>query len=174
MTIKNIVICFTLLIFTTLSFSTQAQQLLHNSYQYIKDESVKYNSEVLAIYYQETPISLTVAKSNDLIDYVQIFTFNNLKCISETHCYPSDLFGGKLIMLTALYGDAAETKYGNNTMYVWMKDGMRITLTLNYTTMHKKNITQINYAYDSDTDFIVDVSQKSQSAFVKAVVLKTE
>lgn len=151
-----------------------SQHLLHNSYQYIKDESVKYNSEVLAIYYQETPISLTVAKSNDLIDYVKIFTFNNLNCISETQCYPSDLFGGKLIMLTALYGDAAETKYGNNTMYVWRNDGMRITLTLNYTTMHKKNITQINYAYDSDTDFIVNVSQKSQSAFTRSVVLKTE
>jgi len=160
-----------LVLFATVSYS---QQQLHNSYQYIQDESVKYNSEVLAIFYQETPISLTVAKTNDLIDYVQIFTFNDLKCISETHCYPSDLFGGKLILLTALYGDAADTKYGNNTMYVWRKDGMRITLTLNYTTMHKKNITQVNYAYDSDTDFIVDVSQKSQSAFTRSVVLKTE
>lgn len=158
----------------SLSISAYSQQQLHKSYQFIKDESAKYNSEVLALYYLETPMSLTVAKSNDLIDYVQTFLFNNQICISETHCYPSDLLSAKLIYMSALNGEPMETKYGNNTMYVWRKDGMRITLTLNYTTMHKKNITQINYAYDSDMEYIIDVTQKSQSAFTKSEMLKTE
>lgn len=157
-----------------ISINCYSQQLLHNSYQFIKDESVKYNSVVLAIYYQETPITLTVAKSNDLIDYVKLFSFNDLKCISETHCYPSDLFNSKLIYLSALNGEPNETKNGDNTMYVWRKDGIKITLSLNYTTMHKKIITQINYAYESDIDYVVDVAQKSQSPFIKYEMLKTE
>lgn len=163
-----------ILFLMSLSITAYSQEQLHNSYQFIKDESVEHNSEVLAIYYQQMPISLTVAKSNDLIDYLQTFTFRNLKCISETHCYPSDLLSTKLILLSVLNGEPMETKYGDNTMYVWLKDGIRTTLTLNFTTMHNKYITQVNYAYDSDMDMIVDAAQKSQSPNIKSVMLKTE
>lgn len=163
-----------LLVLNGICYSAQSQQLLTLSYQNVKEECIKYNSQVSAIYYKETPIVLMVAKSNDLIEYVQTYMFSNQKCISETQCFPASLFDKKYIYLTALYGEPGETMFGNNKMYVWEKDGMRITLTLNYTTMHKKNVTQINYAKDSDIDAIVDVSQKSQTPFTKSVILKSE
>jgi hypothetical protein len=161
-------------ILTFVCFAAQSQQLLSKSYQNIKEESVKYNSQVSAIYYQETPIVLMVAKSNDMLEYLQTYMFSNQQCISETQSYPSSLLESKYIYLTALYGEPKEKMHGDNKMYYWRVDGMRITLNLIYTSTHKKEVTQINYARDRDIDAIVDVTQKSQTPFTKLVILKSE
>lgn len=166
-----------LLIISILTFvccTGQSQQLLNKSYQSIKDESIKYNSQVTAIYYQETPIVLMVAKSNDMLEYLQTYMFSNQLCISETQCYPSSLLESKYTYLTALYGEPKEKMHGDNKMYYWRINGMRITLNLIYTSTHKKEVTQINYARDSDIDAIVDVTQKSQTPYTRLVVLKNE
>lgn len=163
-----------LLVLVGICYSAQSQQLLSKSYQYIKDESIKYNSQVSAIYHQETPIVLMVAKSNDLLEYMQTYMFSNQLCITEIQCYPSSLFSNKYTYLTAMYGEPHEKMHGNNKMYFWRIDGMRITLTLIYTTTHKKVVTQINYAKDSDIDAIVDISQKSQTPFTRLEILKSE
>lgn len=170
---SNKIICIMLLAHT-ICMTAYSQQLLSKSYQNIKDESIKYNSQVSAIYYQETPIALMVAKSNDLLEYLQTFMFSNQQCISETQCYPSSLLESKYIYLTALYGEPKEKMHGDNKMYYWREDGMRITLNLIYTSTHKKEVTQIIYAKDSDIDAIVDLTQKSQTPFTKLVILKSE
>ena len=153
---------------------SRAQSLLGQGYLKIKTDCVNYNSQVSAIYYQETPIVLMVAKSNDMLEYLQTYMFSNQQCISETQCYPSSLLESKYIYLTALYGEPKEKMHGDNKMYYWRINGMRITLNLIYSSTHKKEVTQINYAKDSDIDAIVDVSQKSQTPFTKLVILKSE
>lgn len=158
----------------TICMTAYSQQLLSRSYQSIKDESIKYNSQVSAIYYKEKPIVLMVAKSNDMLEYLQTYMFSNQQCISETQCYPSSLLESKYIYLTALYGGPKEKMHGNNKMYYWRINGMRITLNLIYTSTHKKEVTQINYARDSDMDAVVDVTQKSQTPYNRIVVLKNE
>jgi hypothetical protein len=168
---KNLLI---ISIVTLVCFTAQSQQLIGKSYQKIKDESIKYNSQVSAIYYQETPIVLMVSKNNDMLEYLQTFMFSNQQCISETQCYPSSLLESKYIYLTALYGEPKEKMHGDNKMYYWRVDGKRITLNLIYSSTHKKEVTQINYARDSDIDAIVDVTQKSQTPFTKLVNLKSE
>lgn len=164
----------TLIVLALISIDCYSQQLLSKSYQEIKTECLNYNSQVSAIYYKESPVVLLVAKNKDLTEYMQTYMFSDQRCVSETQCYPASLFEKKRIYLTALYGEPGETMYGNNKMYVWRTNGMRITLTMNDTTTPKTTVAQINYAKDSDIEAIVDVSQKIQTPFTKSVTLKSE
>lgn len=149
-------------------FSSFAQQILGTSFQSVRDDCMKYNNIVSAMYYKETPMMLIMSRTKETYDYTKSFMFENEKCVSETYFYPPDHFEKKYNTLTVLYGEPTK----NLDVYSFIEEGLQITLTVVYNQMFKKELLQINYSYITDLNIIASLNTKAQSPYVHMIKLK--
>lgn len=145
------------------------QQLLGESFNSIKDEAKKYNEEIAALYYKETPVSLIISRNRKTADYAKYYMFFDQKCVSETYFYPTTQYDNKLKYLKSIYGEPTF----QSSVYNWTSNNLRITITTAYSGISKSEVCQINYAFVRDLSNIIDIAQKTQSPFIKMVTIKT-
>jgi hypothetical protein len=151
------------------NFTVFGQQMLMEKFEKIRDESKKYNEEIAALYYKDTPVALSIARDRTTIDYSKFYIFSNNSCISETVYFPKEDYLKKLQYFKILYGEPVIV----NSVTNWLKEDLQITLTVAYSKMHGKEICQINYAYTSSHGKIMDIIEKMQTPYVKRVIIKT-
>jgi hypothetical protein len=89
------------------------------------------------------------------------------ECISETHYYPAINYNDRLKLLKAIYGEP--TVYDG--VCNWISNGLHVTLTVAFSKQHDKELCMINYGWLQDHEMILNTVQKTQTPFVRMVII---